>query len=267
MNFHLQEETKLAIKAVMEGERICNLSYSPEIINVKESPRDVSTVVDIEIEQAILSILSKSNHPILAEETSDLSSTSFDKKEPFWVVDPIDGTVNFINGIEIFAISVGLCRDDEFLVGAVALPRLKKLYCTLGSDRAFLNGRSLKHNHRRLDEALVAVSFSGKKENEDHRIKEFELFGRINDLSRGCNRFGSAAANICFTASGQLQAAYGFNAKLWDVAGAFSIAIAAGCRISIQLSEEPNTISYIVGSDEVVSVIREIGFEQGLFLV
>ena len=267
MNFQLQEETKLAIKAVMEGERICNLSYSPEIVNVKESLRDVSTVVDIEIEQAILSILSKSNYSILAEETSDLSHISFDKKEPFWVVDPIDGTVNFINGLDIFAISVGLCRDDEFLLGAVALPRLKKLYCTLGPDRSFLNGSLLKHDHRKLDESLVAVSFSGKKEDKDHRIKEFELFGRINDLSRGCNRLGSAAANICFTASGQLQAAFGFNAKLWDVAGALSIAIAAGCKVSIQLSEETNTMNYIVGSDEVVSEIHEIGFKQGLFLV
>ena len=150
----------------------------------------------------------------MAEETSQIKTTDIDINKPFWAVDPIDGTVNFINGLDIFCISVGLCQESQFMLGAVAFPRSQKLYCTIGSDDAFLNGKPLQYHPRNIDEALIAVSFSGKKVDTTKRNKEYQLFGEINDISRGCTRFGSAAANICFTASGELQAAYGFNAKM-----------------------------------------------------
>ena len=267
MEFSLKNETKLAIEAVMEGERICNLSYSPEIVNVKESLRDISTIVDMEIEQSIISILSESKYPILAEETSHNIKTNIDTKKLYWAVDPIDGTVNFINGLDIFCVSVGLCKDNDFLLGAIAMPRLRKLYCTIGPDAAFLNGKPLIHNHRKIEEALIAASFSGEKSDIETRNNEYQLFGDINDLSRGCVRLGSAAANICFTASGELQAAYGFNAKIWDVAGALSVAITAGCSSFINISKESNNISYIVGSETIVSKIHQMSLEKGFFTV
>ncbi len=266
MEFPFKNETKLAIEAVMEGERICNLSYSPEIVNIKESLRDISTIVDLEIEKSIIAKLSESKYPILAEETSHNMKSIIDPIKPYWAVDPIDGTVNFINGLDIFCISIGLCQDNAFLLGAIAFPLHRKLYCTLGPDAAFLNGKSLRHNHRKIEEALISVSFSGEKSDSEKRNNEYKLFGDINDLSRGCLRLGSAAANICFTASGELQAAYGFNAKIWDVAGALSVAIAAGCSSVINISKKSNSISYIVGSETIVSEIHQMSIEKGLFI-
>ena len=265
MDFQFNKETKMAIEAVMEGERICNLSYAPEIINIKESLRDVSTIVDLEIERSIIGKLSESEYPILAEESSHNFEANIDFNKPYWAVDPIDGTVNFINGLDIFCISIGLCQGKTFLLGAIAFPLLKKLYSTMGPRAAFLNGRSISHKHRNIDEALVSASFSGGKNDNDQRSKEYELFGEINDLSRGCLRLGSAAANICFTASGELQAAYGINAKIWDVAGAISIATAAGCSSVIEISKDSNSINYIIGSKKIVSKIHQMSIDKELF--
>jgi len=265
MDFKFKKETKLAIEAVMEGERICNLSYSPEIVNIKESLRDISTIVDLEIEKSIIEKLSESKYPILAEESSHNLKPKIDFMKPYWAVDPIDGTVNFINGLDIFCISIGLCQDNSFLLGAIAFPLYRKLYSTMGPKVAFLNGKPLIHKHRKIEEALISASFSGKNFDSKKRNNEYELFGEINDLSRGCLRLGSAAANICFTASGELQAAYGFNAKIWDVAGAISVATASGCSSIIEISKESNSISYIVGSKTIVSEIHKMSINKGLF--
>ena len=185
--------------------------------------------------------------------------------KPYWAVDPIDGTVNFINGLDIFCISIGLCQENSFLLGAIAFPLYRKLYSTMGPEAAFLNGKSLIHKHREIEEALISASFSGKNLDSKKRNNEYALFGEINDLSRGCLRLGSAAANICFTASGELQAAYGFNAKIWDVAGAISVATASGCSSIIEISKESNSISYIVGSKTIVSKIHKMSIDKGLF--
>ncbi|MEK7748410.1 MAG: inositol monophosphatase family protein [Nitrospirota bacterium] len=264
MNIQWQDETRLALRAAIEGGRIAMKSDAPLDVQVKESARDVVTSIDMEIEQSAIAILVESGYPVIGEETFSGKQFALDDRQLCWVVDAIDGTANFVNGLEYFAVSIGLCQGLNFLVGTVCLPRLQQIYCTLGADRALLNGRPLCHEHRTPSESLVAGSFSGSVGNPKQRAKQYTLFGQINDQTRGCLRLGSASTNICFTAAGRLQAAYGMNAKLWDVAGALAIAIAAGCDVQVTPSDAPFSVNYIVGSRSVVAMIRELCVAQGL---
>lgn len=264
MTIQLEFETRLALCAAVEGGRIAMMANAPQDVRVKESHRDVVTVIDLEIERSATAILSESGYPILGEETTQANWNSADNGKRHWVVDPIDGTTNLVHGMEYFGVSIGLCQELQFLVGAVCLPRLEQLYCTFGPNRALLNGRPLIHEHRALKNSLVAASFSNNHSDPERRMREYKLFGYLNDQTRGCLRLGSAATNICFTAAGRLQAAYGQHAKIWDIAGALAIASAAGCEIRITPTNVPFSLHYIVGSREVVSAIHELNIAHGL---
>ena len=225
-------------------------------VRVKESRRDVTTRLDTIIEANIKRILKPSGHPIVGEETS---SNDFKKSRPdgfTWFVDPIDGTANFISSVPFYAISVGLVSKNKFLIGAVALPEQKEIFFTFGKRGAYLNGKGLKVRTSSIEDALLAASFSGGFDALDERKKEYELFGKFNDMGRGCLRIGSAAVNICYVAKGRLQGAYGISAKVWDVAGALAVASQAGCKVYLEW-KGTNKINYVVGVEGVAEKIAK----------
>ena len=233
-------------------------SASPMNIQTKESARDIVTDRDIAIERAIMGILSGSAYPVLSEESPADNLYSMLEEKLTWVIDPIDGTANFANGLEYYGISIGLCRGLDFPVGAVCIPRLEMLYSTQGHNLALLNGNPIVHEHKTIDESLVSASFSGSFHDQSHRARQYELFGTINDQTRGCLRLGSTAVNICFTLSGRLQATYGLRAKIWDAAGSLAIAIAAGCKVMVAPCDDQFSVDYIVGSRDTVDMIHEM---------
>jgi myo-inositol-1(or 4)-monophosphatase len=264
---NFEKEAALALKAVSEGARI--VGDRPERVSVttKQSFRDVVTEFDKKIERRVGEILAESGYPVVGEESFDETSA----REPsgmFWAVDPIDGTANFVAGIPYYGISVGLVRGGtDARVGAVALPALRELYFTHGDEVAFRNGKALPPIDRRdLAQSLVAGGFAGPKGDEKERALLYKLFGELNDRSRGALRLGSAAANLCYVASGQLQVAYGFNASIWDVAGGLAIAGRAGCVVRCARAPGKARVHYLAGGETAVSealeVIRKVGLGE-----
>jgi myo-inositol-1(or 4)-monophosphatase len=195
--------------------------------------------------------------PVVSEEDSSLEDKT---PEVFWVVDPIDGTVNYLNGLPMFTVSVGLVDRGECTLGAVCAPGLNELYFTLNSSRALMNGRPFEHQHSNVEDSLVAATFPAKA-NQTY----YDLFRDVNEFTCGCLRSGSASLNICWAASGKLHAAYGFEAKLWDVAGAIAIAKSAGCEILVRQKPNSLMLDYFVGSKKVVEKIIEAAKNRGLF--
>lgn len=236
---------KIALDAVLAGAKLADGVSQAQVVGTKGNLRDVVTQTDLEISTLIEKRLAGTGLPVISEEQKQVQQTT---PEQFWVVDPIDGSVNFAHGIPAFTISAGLVEAGQFALGVVCAPRLDELYFTLNSERALLNGRPFTHGHRALEDALVAASFSARPESA-----QFDLFGRINQSTRGCLRTGSASLNICWAATGKLQAAYGFRAKLWDVAGALAIARAAGCELALRYTPGALELDYCVGSREVVA--------------
>lgn len=253
------KESELAIKAATLGVEILDaIPKANPKLKTKESLRDAVTEKDLLIEKRITEfLLSASGHKIIGEESYDNEPVI--SSGPTWFIDPIDGTTNFISSIPLYAISVGIMDNFQFPVGAVIIPREKKLFYTFGKS-AFVNDRVLHVNPCDFKDALVSCAFSGKSHHRDSllRKKEYEFFGLINDTTMGCLRLGSAAINICYVATGRLQAAYGIANKIWDVAGALAIATKAGAVLHIEFIEGTPLVNYVVGAAGVAVKIAEM---------
>ena len=264
MNIKWENETGLALRAVAEGGRLAANQHADLATESKGNFRDIVTEADRAVERLIRDILAVTGFPMIGEEGDGTSAFPLSHETPVWVVDPIDGTTNYANGLPTYCVSVGLCQGAAFLAGAVCLPKMGELFNTLGDDRAMLNGRFMTHKHKALKESLAAASFPAISADDGGSHAAFyRLFGEIDGRTRGCLRTGSAAINLCYAAVGRLQAAYGLRAKIWDVAGGLAIARSAGCKMRV----EPNadgTVNYVVGSTEAVEMIydacRQAGF-------
>jgi len=241
---------KSALRAVLAGSSLAETAVADsQLVIQKSNFRDIVTETDLQISQLIIDRLAETGLPVISEE----EIAKFDEYSVYWAVDPIDGTVNFSHGLSNFAISVGLVENNNFSLGVVCAPKLDEIYFTINNRKALMNGRPFMHTHRTVTEALVASSFSNNAITLD-----YEIYRSVNDSTRGCLRTGSAALNICWAAAGKMQAAYGFSAKLWDVAGALAIASAAGCEVRVDQTNEPLTLDYIVGSKLVVNHITQL---------
>jgi myo-inositol-1(or 4)-monophosphatase len=255
----LESLSSLALKAaVWAADQVNSSQDVTRTTREKESPRDVVTDTDIQLETGIRKILADSEIPVIGEELSNSISVSDCLKGSAWIIDPIDGTANFSNGLPFYCHSIGLIMEQNLSAGAVANPMLGEVFFTIGNKGSYLNGKRLAATGCRLDESLIGVSFSGKKLTSDIRRREIELFGQLNDQSRGCLRTGSAALNICYAAAGRLQVSYGIGSKIWDVAGALAIAKMAGCKMFVEFTSSSETVNYAVGSPGSTENIAEL---------
>ncbi len=251
-------ETSLALKAISEAVDLFEKKGAlAHIAKIKQSPRDIVTDLDVLIEERIKQILRPSGYEIIGEEGYRNKKINIGNKRPIWFIDPIDGTTNLISSIPYYATSVGLVSEFRFVAGAVAIPSQKEIFFTIDSEGAFMNGVRLQVKSADLKNSLIAIGFSGSGYKPNLRNKEFECFGMLNDLSRGCLRLGSASTNICFVAAGRLQATYGIFNKIWDIAGALAIALQAGYHGYIEQLDNSVNISYAVGAPGVIEEIVE----------
>jgi myo-inositol-1(or 4)-monophosphatase len=263
MQTQWEAEARLATQAAREGGRIAMGSAAALDIQVKESPRDIVTAIDLEVDRAIAKILAESPYPVLSEERAAGSAFVLQDETATWIVDPIDGTANFAHGMEYYGVCVGLCHGLDFLAGAVYLPQLDQMYSAVPGV-AQINGTPARHQHRALNASLVGIGFSNAVQDPAHRSRQYEVFGRVNESTRGCLRLGSTAVNICFTAANRLQCAYGLRAKIWDVAGALAVAIAAGCKVMLAPCGDQFSVDYVVGSRDVVDAVHALCVEREL---
>lgn len=247
---------KAGLSAVLAGARLAEAARGAATVAHKGSLRDIVTQADLDISRTLTQHLSVPGWAVISEE----GSTSTVQPEVFWVIDPIDGTVNFSHGLPQYAVSAGWVEQDQCQLGVVCAPALDELYFTLNTERALLNGKPFSHVHRGWNEALVAASFAAQA-----GAAQYAVFQQVNEGTRGCLRTGSAALNLCWAAAGKLQAAYGFNAKLWDVAGALAVARAAGCEVRLRRQPGGLTLDYCVGSREVVQQLVGLAQAQGLW--
>ncbi len=259
-----EREAGLALEAVTKGGALLDESPVGAQVRTKESQRDIVSEYDLEVEKLAISVLSACPYPVLSEETN--AGVKVEPGALFWAVDPIDGTVNFVNGLHYYGVSVGLCRQraeggPELLAGAVSMPKTKEHFFTFGSTGAFLNGARLSAFDVGLDSALVGASFSSGDPDSAEVQKAYLAFAWVNRASRGAVRLGSAAAQVCYVAAGRLQAAYGLGVHLWDVAGAAAIALQAGLTLRLEPVPDTTRVNFVVGAkracEEIAARLRK----------
>ncbi len=158
--------------------------------------------------------------------------TAFHSGEKFrWVIDPLDGTTNFIHGIPPYAVSIGLVEGDEIILGVVLeISRDECFYAWKGS-KAMLNGKEIHVSGAATSgEALVVTGFPyGEVKNEDEFVETIKYF-MAN--SHGIRRFGSAATDLSYVAAGRAEAFWETGLSPWDVAAGAIILRQAGGRVT-----------------------------------
>lgn len=148
------------------------------------------------------------------------------KSDYCWVVDPLDGTTNYVHGMPGFAVSIALLHKGSMIAGAVYDPLLKECFSSAKGQGATLNGKSLKTSQcKRLQDALLAVSFAPNVPRGSVEVARF-----IEGLhsSQAIRRLGSAALNLCYVAAGRLDGYWASSVKIWDVAAGLLILAEAG---------------------------------------
>ena len=178
----------------------------------KKGPRDFVTKTDKQVEKILIEELSKTkkNYSFLTEEAGIIKNKD---KENTWIIDPIDGTTNFLHGIPHFAISIALKSKDELLSGLIFDPIKDEMFFAEKDKGAFLNNQRLRVSKKNsLDECLFSSNNEGVK---------------ISNLNLRCT--GSAALDLAYVASGRLDGCFQNKINLWDVAaGALMIKEAGG---------------------------------------
>ncbi|AWL41013.1 MULTISPECIES: inositol monophosphatase family protein [unclassified Streptomyces] len=190
----------------------------------KSSPIDVVTEMDIGAEKLITGFLSdrRPADGFLGEEGASAEGTSGVR----WVIDPLDGTVNYLYGLPTWAVSIAAERDGERVVGVVEAPmRRETFHAVLGSG-AHLNGAPLRCRPTApLDQALVSTGFNYVTEVRTHQAEVARrLIPRLRDIRRG----GSAAIDLCDVAAGRLDGYFERGLHPWDLAAGDLIAREAG---------------------------------------
>ncbi len=198
-------------------------------IRSKDTLNNLVTEVDNKAEDAIIEVIKSvfPDHYILSEEIGELSSASSYK----WIIDPIDGTVNFAHGIPICCVSIGLEFESKMLMGVVFNPFMNELFFAEKNKGAFLNNRQLKVSIKdKLESACLVTGFPYRwVEVEKDPIAVFEKFIRLGLPVR---RLGSAALDLCWVAAGRFDGFWEYNLNPWDIAAGYLMIEEAGGRVS-----------------------------------
>ncbi len=197
-------------------------------VTSKLNDYDIITTADKASESLIVSSIRRRypTHSIITEESGELLEDS----DLRWVIDPLDGTTNFSQGLPIFSVSIAVEYKGNPIVGVVYAPYLNELFYSVEGNGAYFNGKPLKCSGKeRLEEAVVVTGIPyDKRENPDNNIKELS---KVAPRVRGLRRMGSAALDLCYVAAGFFDAYWELNLKRWDVAAGILIAREAGAKL------------------------------------
>lgn len=253
-NTDVHDVLRHAIDWAMEAGRIQRDKFRSRHLQMetKTSIHDVVTEVDKACEELILGRIRNRypQHNILAEETG-LHCIQQDA-EWEWVVDPLDGTNNYSQGLPIFCVSIGVRHKGETVVGVVYVPFFDELFSAVRGEGASWNGRFIHVSHKiDLNECVLATGFPYDK--GTNPINNLDNACAIIPNVRGIRRMGSAAYDLCCVAAGLLDGYWELDLKPWDAcAGALIVEEAGGY---IKPFRDDRHISIVAGNKTIVDKI------------
>jgi len=213
------------------GEIVRAAFYKAKHIEFKENSNDMVTETDKKSEEIIIKFLKGQfpDHSFLGEEGTAVGEmTEILTDAPTWIIDPIDGTTNFVHRYPFVAISIGFSIKKEVVVGVVYNPILNELFYASKGGGAFLNDAKISASPtKNLKESLVALGFPYNR--DDSVIKpHLERIYRILKNCREIRRDGSAALDMCSVALGRVDIYFEYGIHAWDVAAGSIILAEAG---------------------------------------
>ncbi|OIO26927.1 inositol monophosphatase [Candidatus Micrarchaeota archaeon CG_4_10_14_0_2_um_filter_60_11] len=212
------KEYNAALKAARRAGTLMNANFKKGLAVRYKGGVEPVTKVDLEVERLYKRAFAKFGHSFLGEETKSVAGDEY-----CWIIDPIDGTSNYVSGIPFYNTSVAFAKGDEVLFGIVYNPFTRELFHAEKGKGAFLNGERL----RVKDEGVTKRSFltfcaAGFEDKE----RAFDAWRRLK--SRRYRQLGAAALELAFTACGRIDGVLLFKPKAWDVAAGMLLVREAG---------------------------------------
>jgi myo-inositol-1(or 4)-monophosphatase len=251
-----------AVKAARRAATIINrASFDLDQIRVShKGPNDFVSEVDHAAEQAIIDVLKQAypDHAILAEESGP-SANLHDENENVWIIDPLDGTTNFIHGFPQYAVSIALQQRGQITQAVIFDPTRNELFTATKGVGAFLNEKRIRVAKRdKLADALVGTGFPySDLSGLDEYVKMFKL---MTEKTAGLRRPGSAALDLAYVAAGRLDGFFEKKLKPWDMAAGALLVSEAGGIVSDFTGEgrHMTTGDVIAGSPKVFAQMMNV---------
>ena len=222
----MQPMLTIAVRAARSaGNIIIRYMDRVDSLSVQSKDRnDFVTEVDQKAEQEIISILRKAypGHGILAEESGARAGDDYE-----WIIDPLDGTTNYLHGFPQFAVSIALRHKGRMQEAVVYNPLSQELFTASRGYGAFLNERRIRVSNRKgLDGALLGTGFPFKA--QQHLETYLDMFRALFPLTAGIRRPGSAALDLAYVAAGRLDGFWEIGLNIWDMAAGVLLIQEAG---------------------------------------
>ncbi|MDR2986350.1 MAG: inositol monophosphatase [Nocardiopsaceae bacterium] len=243
----------LAVTIAREaGELLTNRRTRPEVIGTKTSPTDIVTEMDQAAERLIRTriLAERPDDSILGEEGGQTGGDAPVR----WIVDPLDGTVNYLYGLPDWAVSIAAEAGGQVVAGAVCAPRRNALYGAFaggGAWRATLSGESASDREPlacsaadSLSRALIATGFGYER---GRRVVQGQVLSAVLPRVRDIRRNGACSVDLCSLAAGNVDGYYERGVQYWDIAAGTLIAREAGARVG-GLAGKPAGPSMTIGA-------------------
>ncbi len=230
-----------------------------------KGPGDFVSAADKRSEKIIIDELLKINpkYGILSEEVGAINENNKDNR---WIIDPIDGTFNFLNGIPQFAISIGYEEKGEIVSGIIFDPIKDEMFFAEKGSGAYINNSRLRvSNKSKLQDSLLVTG--GPKINSLLRKNIFEEFIKVSNIAHApIRKFGSAALDIAYVAAGRFDGFWQWGLKYWDIAAGLIILKEAGGYVDFFEEELKNPINknIIATNSKIHEELKRVIFKKNI---
>ena len=220
------KELDVAKSVAKEMGKIQLKNFRKNLKVIRKSSKDFVSNVDLECQNLSYELLRKDfQYEILSEErkTQDETGTKL-----FWIIDPVDGTHNYISGLPNFGVSIALATKKEFLLGVIYLPYFDEMYHAVKNQGAFMNDEKIKvSKNNDLEKSMITF------DNQFYlNKKSFDVYKKIVDSCFTTRILGSAVYDFCLIASGKVDARVWNNTKVFDFAAGLTIVNEAGGKLT-----------------------------------
>ncbi|MET9486706.1 inositol monophosphatase family protein [Nocardia sp. NPDC006630] len=243
-------------------------AVADDAVQSKSTPTDPVTIVDTETEALVRKLVAELRPGDLVLGEEDGGTLADDPDAVQWVVDPIDGTVNFVYGIPAYSVSVAAVRGGRSVAGAVADVVAGATYSAglgLGAHRTPLGGEPIPLRCNPVESVSMALLATGFAYAPKRRARQGELIAELLPQIRDIRRLGSAALDLCMVAEGRVDAHYEHGLNLWDWAAGALIAAEAGARLTLPAPTASGSAGELVVAaapgiaDELSGLLERIG--------
>jgi myo-inositol-1(or 4)-monophosphatase len=227
MELNLKKELKVAIKAAKEAGEILSRSFGKDCRQTFKADFSPSIKADFLAEEKILSVLQKAfpKYQILSEESGEHGKSDF-----CWVIDPLDGTSNYLRGIPIFGVSIALLFRDETKLGVIYLPPTDELFWVQKGKGAYLNGKKIHAS--KANELKKTVTCLEWGRGEEDRKFFGRILAKLLPTTGTTKHLGSSVYNFSMLARGRIDAILDQGSQIWDRAAGLLLVEEAGGKVT-----------------------------------